>query len=581
MRNNHDTKVTAWILAIILGICAIIPAAMAGEYVKFEMLDTDFSINDSAAYSITYTDGSTITTDPAALTPGKEYTMLVSANEVAGGTPFVTEGYMVLELPLEISNVVSKTGSNENGTVGWGYSPKYNTLDFHWTGEKKDSFSAEFTVSAGKIYPLYNIAQIGSLYYRLAKTEISATKAPGTLPGGKVDESLYKTKEYDFTGLDITVDGITYVYADENFKQDLTNPVPYYTAEQKDGKGIVGVTVVYNKIGGGAGWLVDESYHYDDPNNTTGFHRDFQIKLHDAPQEQILYNFLKINKIATYYKLKSTKIVANPVKNYGNNSRPKEDEYILIPAEDYDFTDVVLSVDGKEYRYREKKPAKDEKYENYYTVVPDGVRVKDKIHENDAWFSNPESYLDVSMEAYDVSVNATKAYHRDYLATTFDGNTTFYNVNMYDGEQRIATIRKPEQEVPALQTPVKDGYTFTGWKLADGTDYSDAPLAGDLDLYAGWTAETEHDGLKVSISSDVPEGTKVYPGTEITLFAQLTGFENKNYKLQWQYTTDQDLGNANWIDVENANGETYTYTIDYSNANYTWRVVAFDITDKE
>ena len=203
------------------------------------------------------------------------------------------------------------------------------------------------------------------------------------------------------------------------------------------------------------------------------------------------------------------------------------------------------------------------------------------MHENDAWFGQAASYLDGSENTFNVSENATKAFHNDYLAKTYDGNAKFYNVNMFDGEQKIATIRKPEKEVPALQTPVKEGYTFTGWKLADGTDYSDALLTGDLDLYAAWTAENGHDGLKVSISSDVAEGTKVYPGTEITLFAQLTGFENKNYKLQWQYTTDQDLGNANWIDVENANGETYTYTIDYSNANYTWRVVAFDITDKE
>ncbi len=574
MKKNRNVKVAAWILAIILGICAIIPAAMAGEYVKFEMLDTDFSINDSAAYSITYVDESMRVTDLASMEPGKEYTMLVRANEKEN-VPFITEGYLVLELPMEITAVSPVSGTNEDGTVSWGYSANFNTIDFHWENGKKDSFSAKFTVSTGKIYPLYNIAKIDNAYYRLAKTEIAATKAPINLTSGNsVDKSIYKTKEYDFNGLDITLNGVTYVYAGEDFKQDSANPVPYYTVTP-DSKG---VTAIHNKIGGTAGWLVDE--RYDDPNNTTGFHRDFVIKLHDAPVTQPLYNFLSINGGKNYYKLNPSTIVANPVNGYKNNERPKESDYAVSPST-YDFTNLVLTVNGKEYAYRATAPEQGEKYENYYTVVPDGVRVKDKMHENDAWFGQAASYLDGSENTFNVSENATKAFHNDYLAKTYDGNAKFYNVNMFDGEQKIATIRKPEKEVPALQTPVKDGYTFTGWKLADGTDYSDAPLAGDLDLYADWTAETAHDGLKVSISSNVAEGTKVYPGTEITLFAQLTGFENKDYKLQWQYTTDQDLGNANWIDVENANGETYTYTIDYSNANYTWRVVAFDITDKD
>jgi hypothetical protein len=92
-------------------------------------------------------------------------------------------------------------------------------------------------------------------------------------------------------------------------------------------------------------------------------------------------------------------------------------------------------------------------------------------------------------------------------------------------------------------------------------------------LYAQWISE-EDEKLLIHINSDWTTGKVGYVGAKITLTATLTGFENKNYTLQWQYSTDLE----NWIDVPGAHDITYTYTLDETTTNYTWRVVAKDIT---
>ena len=106
-------------------------------------------------------------------------------------------------------------------------------------------------------------------------------------------------------------------------------------------------------------------------------------------------------------------------------------------------------------------------------------------------------------------------------------------------------------------------------------------MTANVTLYAQWTenhaaAEEMDEDMYILISADVPEGSKVFAGSRITLSAHVYGFENKNYTLQWQYSLDQE----NWIDVPNGIGETYTYTIDADNARYTWRVIAINVSDK-
>ncbi len=126
--------------------------------------------------------------------------------------------------------------------------------------------------------------------------------------------------------------------------------------------------------------------------------------------------------------------------------------------------------------------------------------------------------------------------------------------------------------------PTREGYVFNGWNTepdGSGTSYSEGhyvKLTGNLNLYAQWVRSDEGQ-LIIKIESDWPAGKPAYEGTEITLTAKLTGFEGKEYTLQWQYSTDLE----NWIDEPGANNITYTYTMNETTATYTWRVIAKDI----
>lgn len=79
--------------------------------------------------------------------------------------------------------------------------------------------------------------------------------------------------------------------------------------------------------------------------------------------------------------------------------------------------------------------------------------------------------------------------------------------------------------------------------------------------------------MSIHVVSDWPEGQPAFIGTMITLTAELTGFEGKEYTLQWQYSTDLQ----EWHDEAGANGLSFTYELNEQTELYTWRVVARDI----
>lgn len=76
----------------------------------------------------------------------------------------------------------------------------------------------------------------------------------------------------------------------------------------------------------------------------------------------------------------------------------------------------------------------------------------------------------------------------------------------------------------------------------------------------------------VKITSTWPSDMIAFPGAEITLKGEITGF-GKNVRLQWQYSTDQEK----WTDEPGANDIDFTYTLTEQTAKYYWRLVADDI----
>lgn len=134
----------------------------------------------------------------------------------------------------------------------------------------------------------------------------------------------------------------------------------------------------------------------------------------------------------------------------------------------------------------------------------------------------------------------------------------------------------------AVLTPKREGYVFRGWNTKSdgtGTTYNAGgyiELRENLHLYAQWTDVSEGK-LAIVITSDWPDGKPAYVGTKIKLTANLTGFDNKDYTLQWQHSTDQET----WIDEPGANDIDFTFEVTETTGQYTWRVVARDVRDKE
>lgn len=127
--------------------------------------------------------------------------------------------------------------------------------------------------------------------------------------------------------------------------------------------------------------------------------------------------------------------------------------------------------------------------------------------------------------------------------------------------------------------PSREGYLFTGWNTepdGSGISYSEGhyvKLTENLNLYAQWM-DIRDGQMVIFIHSDWPDGKLSYVGARITLTAELTGFEGREYTLQWQYAVgDSD----NWIDIAGANNDTYIFTLDEINTHYNWRCVARDV----
>ena len=171
-----------------------------------------------------------------------------------------------------------------------------------------------------------------------------------------------------------------------------------------------------------------------------------------------------------------------------------------------------------------------------------------------------------------------------------------YETNVENANEKLAIQNMPrsyqvgvgaeievgtEKQSNKVLTPSREGYVFTGWNTAadgNGKNYGEGEyvvLTENLHLYAQW--KSVQDGkLVIVITSDWPSGKPAYTGTEITLTANLTGFENKNYTLQWQHSTDLE----NWIDEPGATSINFKFVVDAITGQYHWRVVARNVEDK-
>ena len=86
---------------------------------------------------------------------------------------------------------------------------------------------------------------------------------------------------------------------------------------------------------------------------------------------------------------------------------------------------------------------------------------------------------------------------------------------------------------------------------------------------ANATEEEQSIVRTITISNNLYGQEVVYEGTEVILTATLTGFDDVNYRMQWQYSAD---GGATIQDVPGANDSQYSFPITLENAHYLWRL---------
>ncbi len=348
-----------------------------------------------------------------------------------------------------------------------------------------------------------------------------------------------------------------------------------------------------------------------------------------------LYHLAEIK--GTWYRLGKTTIVTEKtLEEYVAGLKPTNVKVVNAAeyqADLYNYEDLEIEVSGKKYVYKcEKNSEAIILGANYYTASLKNVEaVKQKIG---GMNGNTPRWLVPKEDQYD-DANATDSFHMNYTITLHENQSTAeqqtaYNMLSVNGSSDYYKLRTTSITAQPMDS-YKEGKLAAGEYILEKYDFSNVVLNiggveykyndGSLDQYENYfTVEfenvdknkqfnrnvtwfknsdswldgareeygdlpndtltfhanykaTTHDAEKrtrfVTITSDWPEDKIAYPGAEITLTATTTGFGD-NVQYQWQRSVDH----TNWEDVPDANEITYTFILDDSTAQYSWRVVA-------
>lgn len=155
--------------------------------------------------------------------------------------------------------------------------------------------------------------------------------------------------------------------------------------------------------------------------------------------------------------------------------------------------------------------------------------------------------------------------------------------NLIDDQMDGDPAELPEGDGPTV-TETEDGTVIdmgeTAEEPVEGEDANAEKPAEDGELDEDFTLPEEGELPEEDAEPEIPEidfstlqvviGEPQYDGDVMTLRATLIGFDNIDYALQWQFSTDD----ATWTDVSGATGDTLVVQLDESNAGCYWRVSA-------
>lgn len=226
----------------------------------------------------------------------------------------------------------------------------------------------------------------------------------------------------------------------------------------------------------------------------------------------------------------------------------------------------------------------------------DGQTYSAKIAEKDGWqhtFADLTTQRGAEVIYYSVDADDVTDYDKDVRGLTVTYTCTAQPVvdeqpaaddeNLIDDQMDGDPAELPEGTLPTV-TETEDG------TVIDTGETAEAPVEGeeanaekpeeDGELDEDFILPEEGELPEEDAEPEIPEidfsmlqvviGEPQYDGDVMTLRATLIGFDNIDYALQWQFSTDD----ATWTDVSGATGDTLVVQLDESNAGCYWRVSA-------
>ena len=223
----------------------------------------------------------------------------------------------------------------------------------------------------------------------------------------------------------------------------------------------------------------------------------------------------------------------------------------------------------------------------------DGQTYSATLSEKDGWqhtFADLTTQRGAEVIYYSVDADDAADYDKDVRGLTVTYTCTAQPVV---DEQPDANENLIDDQMDGDPAELPDGPTVT--ETEDGTvidmgETAEAPVEGeeanadkpeeDGELDEDFTLPEEGELPEEDAEPEIPEidfstlqvviGEPQYDGDVMTLRATLIGFDNIDYALQWQFSTDD----ATWTDVSGATGDTLVVQLDESNAGCYWRVSA-------
>lgn len=235
----------------------------------------------------------------------------------------------------------------------------------------------------------------------------------------------------------------------------------------------------------------------------------------------------------------------------------------------------------------------------------DGQTYSAKIAEKDGWqhtFADLTTQRGAEVIYYSVDADDVTDYDKDVrgLTVTYtcaaqpavDEQPAADDENLIDDQMDGDPAELPDGDGPTV-TETEDGTVIdmgeTAEEPVEGEDANAEKPEEDGELDEDFILPEEGELPEEDAEPEIPEidfstlsvaisaeSDVVELGGDMVLTAILTGFEDLNYTLQWQFSAD----NANWANVDGATGSTLRVQMNEENRDYFWRVSVDNISWK-